>query len=236
MFVKVRDKKLYEEVVSQIQNLIETKQLKPGDILPSEEKLSKNIGVSRATVREGLRILGLMGLVETRRGKGTIVTENVQDFFAKRIEMIVQENGPDSLYVHEIDQILEPGIAKLAAEKADAGDIQKLQDVLQSMEDALQRGESGEAESLQFHQCLVSIVRNPLLMAVFELTKGIHEKGRALMAAVPKRPQQVLKEHSRIFAAIQKGDANLARRYMEEHMRKVGQTYQGAMWLLNKEK
>lgn len=221
MFVKATDRKLYEDVVSQIKTAIETGALKAGEMLPSEEILSRNIGVSRATVREGLRVLSLMGLVETRRGKGTIVTAAGADSFREKFADLRQKSGEHVAHASQVDMLLEPGVAGLAAENATEEDRKKLKQTLDDMETALANGETGEAESLHFHQCLVEAVRNPLLAAIFELTRDVHTRSRTLLAILPQRPRQIFKEHYKIYDTVCRGDSRQAKRYMEEHIRKV---------------
>ena len=221
MFSKAPDQKLYENVVSQIKTAIETGRLKAGEMLPSEEVLSRSIGVSRATVREGLRVLSLLGMVETRRGKGTFVSADGAASFREKFEELRNNSGEHVAHASQVDMLLEPGVAGLAAETATKADLEKMKQVLQRMETALSHGETGEEESLLFHQCLVEAVRNPLLSAIFELTRDVHTRNRTLLSVLPQRPRQILKEHSKIYDAICRGDSRLAIRCMEDHIRKV---------------
>jgi len=75
IFQPVRPRRIYEDIVRQIQGLIAERQLQPGDRLPSERELAELLSVSRASVREALRVLSAMGLVEVRSGDGTFVRQ-----------------------------------------------------------------------------------------------------------------------------------------------------------------
>ncbi len=225
MFVKAREKKLYEEVVKQIKYLISTGQYKDGDMLPSEEDLSKNIGVSRATVREGLRILELLGLVETKRGKGTIVRVNSRESFINKLSSNLSSIGADSYFVHEIDRLFEPGVAKLVAQKGKDEDIQKIKFAIEKMEKSINMGGTGEEESLYFHKCIVDALNNPILNSIFELLREIHERGRRVVLNLPNRAQETLKEHRKIYEAIKDRNGNRAYQYMEQHLSRVSSTY-----------
>ncbi len=233
MFVKAREKKLYEEVVKQIKYLINTKQLKDGDMLPSEDELSKSIGVSRATVREGLRILELLGLVETKRGKGTFVRINNLESFKNKLGHSLDSIGMDSYYVHEIDRLLEPSVARLVAQKGKDEEIQKIKLALEKMEESINKGESGEDESLYFHKVIIDALNNPILNSIFELTREIHERGRKIVLNLPNRAQETLKEHYKIYEAIRDRNANKAYQYMERHLTRVSDTYDKIFILKN---
>ena len=225
MFTKAKDKRLYQEVVNQIRNLINTKQLKDGDKLPSEKKLSKSIGVSRATVREGLRVLELMGLVETKRGKGTFVRINGQESFRNKLSEIAKSIGKDSYYVYEIDLLLEPSVAKVVAERATEKDIKKIKSTLDKMERSIEVGGTGEEESLDFHKCIIDILENPFLDSIFELTKNIHKRDRELVFYLAERAKETLQEHYKIYEAIRDRNGNKAHYYMKKHLEKVGCAY-----------
>jgi GntR family transcriptional repressor for pyruvate dehydrogenase complex len=218
MFKKAKDTKLYEEVVRQIRHLIITSQLKDGDMLPSEEELSKKIGVSRPTVREGLRVLGLMGLVETKRGRGTCVRVNNQEAITRKMNEALSDLQKDILYVLEIDRLYEPSMAKLAAEKATEQDIKKLEHSLGKMEKALRDGETGQEETIDFHKCLVDILDNPVLKSIFEILNSTQKETRTIGLAIQGVPEQILKQHYNIYEAIKNKNPEKAYYYMEDHL------------------
>ncbi len=225
MFAKAEGRKLYEEVVGQIKHLINTQQLKNGELLPSEEELSKQIGVGRSTVREALRVLELMGLVETKRGKGTIVKSTDIDNFNNTILQSVERIGNDSYYVYEVDRILEPSIAKLVATRAGDETLKELEGILNKMKENIARGGTGETESLAFHKAIYSALNNPFLNTIFELTKDIHKKDRETVFSITDRGGQTYEEHRKIFEAIKERDGDKAYRYMDSHLAKVGRTF-----------
>ena len=216
VFTRAKENKLYEEVVRQVIGLIEAGELKDGDLLPAEADMAKSFGVSRATIREGLRILGIMGFVETRRGKGTVVQTARVDRFKEKLNAVAKKNRKDLQYIYEFDKMLEPAIARLAAEKAEEDDIKKLKQALSSLEKALLAGESGGEESLYFHRCIVESVKNPIIKMVFELTKSFQEwRSFDLVTMAPK---ETMKEYYKVYDAIRRGDSHLASRAMEEHL------------------
>src|SRR5271168_1919998 len=135
-FETVRMNKVYEEVAKQIERLI-LKKLQPGDKLPSERELAETLKVSRSSIRDAIRSLELMGLVEPRQGMGTIVreasSESVLNPFAgalKRRRELVSE-------LLDFRRMLEPPLAARAATHASADEISEMEDILQRQEEKL---------------------------------------------------------------------------------------------------
>ena len=204
---------------------METNQLKNGDRLPSEDELSKSVGVGRSTVREALRVLELMGLVETKRGKGTIVKENNIKSFNDKIQTSVNALGIDSYYVYELDRLLEPGLAQLVAQRATDADINELESILGNMKQSVDAGGGGKEESLAFHKAIYDIIKNPFLDIIFDLTKDVHQSDRETILSLTDRGNITYEEHYKIFEAIRSRDGAKAYKYMDRHLSKVGKTY-----------
>ncbi len=116
MYEEVQTGRLYEQIVEQIQRRIMDGDLKPGDQLPSERELGKQFGVSRTSIREAIRVLTLMGLVEVNHGRGTFITEQTPNAIRYTIDTMIniaRKEGSGNLI--ELREILEPEIAALAA-------------------------------------------------------------------------------------------------------------------------
>ena len=131
MIQKITSMKLYEQVVQQIKNMVLNGTYKKGDLLPSEKELIKMTGVSRITVREGLRTLAEMGIIETKKGKGSIVLIDGK-------ELMLQSEGEEGYITFRKNFelatntriVLEPEIARQAALKATEEDIKKMEKYL----------------------------------------------------------------------------------------------------------
>lgn len=130
MIQKITSMKLYEQVVQQIKNMVLNGTYKKGDLLPSEKELIKMTGVSRITVREGLRTLAEMGIIETKKGKGSIVLIDGK-------ELMLQSEGEEGYITFRKNFelatntriVLEPEIARQAALKATEEDIKKWKNI-----------------------------------------------------------------------------------------------------------
>src|SRR6187397_1297767 len=122
-----------EQVVSHVRTLIEGGSLTPGDRLPAERDLALRIGVSRPTVRAGLRALGAMGVVQSRHGSGTYIPDGPPMLGSEPLSFLAALHGFTRTEMYEARRILEVGVAGLAAERATpeqiaamAGDVASL--------------------------------------------------------------------------------------------------------------
>src|ERR1700733_225915 len=144
-FEAVRRNKVYEEVAKQIERLI-LKKLKPGDKLPSERELAEMLQVSRSSIRDAIRGLELVGMVEPRQGAGTIVrelaTDSVNNPFADALERRQKSVGE----LLDFRKMLEPPLAARAAMHATAEEISEREEILHEQEDKQGQGEGTIAE------------------------------------------------------------------------------------------
>src|SRR5271165_1591584 len=144
-FEVIRRNKVYEEVAKQIERLI-LKKLQPGDKLPSERELAETLKVSRSSIRDAIRSLELMGLVEPRQGTGTIVreasSESVLNPFANALKHRRELVGE----LLDFRKMLEPPLAARAATHASAEEISEMEEILHRQEQKQRQGEAAIAE------------------------------------------------------------------------------------------
>src|SRR5271169_5695898 len=166
-FEVVRRNKVYEEVAKQIERLI-LKKLKPGDKLPSERELAEMLRVSRSSIRDAIRSLELMGMVEPRQGAGTIVREISSDSLVnpltnarKRKEEMVGE-------LLDFRKMLEPPLAARAAMRVSPAEMAEMQEILDRQEEKLSRGESTIAEDTEFHYAIALASGNSVVRKVLD--------------------------------------------------------------------
>ena len=134
----IKQRRLYQDVVRQIRNLIDEGTLKPGDRLPSERELAEQLQVSRSSLREAMRTLELQGLVVSRPGAGTFVSNDTNGSVADALTAYLAD-GKDALKdVFEMRHILEPQMAALAAGRATPEDLQRLEQMLTQQADQIE--------------------------------------------------------------------------------------------------
>jgi GntR family transcriptional repressor for pyruvate dehydrogenase complex len=219
-FEVVRRNKVYEEVAKQIERLI-LKKLQPGDKLPSERELAEMLQVSRSSIRDAIRSLELMGLVEPRQGAGTIVrelsAESLVNPFAnalKRRQELVSE-------LLDFRKMLEPPLAARAATHASPDEISEMEEILQRQEVTLSHGEASIAEDAEFHYSIALASGNSVVLKVLDILMDLLRETRERSLQLKGRPQRSLAGHRRILAAIKRHDAEAAKDAMRRHIEDV---------------
>ena len=131
-FTPIRVQKVYEDIIEQFKNMIYSGQLKKGDKLPPERELCQILGVSRASMREALRAMEVMGIVDSRPGEGTYIVDEITSSIFKPLSLIIalEKNQDDFI---ELRKILESACAKKAAEMRTDEDLEKMQSQIKIM-------------------------------------------------------------------------------------------------------
>ncbi|MEI7671382.1 MAG: FadR/GntR family transcriptional regulator [Deltaproteobacteria bacterium] len=224
MLKPVEKKKAYEDIVQQIQTLIEDGKLKRDDQLPSERDLSDTFGVSRTTVREAIRTLESMKLLQSRQGNGTYVVASSEEALIQPLAAALFSEKDDIRDIFYIRKIIEPHVSELAAENASPGEIVELEEILREQEACIGRGESVLETNSLFHQHLARAAKNRvmerLLLALIDLLHQLHDE-YLMQSERDKRAQSSLEGHKRILAAIKNGDGDVALKSMLQHLEDI---------------
>jgi GntR family transcriptional repressor for pyruvate dehydrogenase complex len=219
-FEVIRRNKVYEEVAKQIERLI-LKKLKPGDKLPSERELAELLQVSRSSIRDAIRGLELMGLVEPRQGAGTIVRERSAELLAnpfsgarKRRQELVTE-------LLDFRKMLEPPLAARAATHASAEEVSEMEEILQRQDETQNKGDAAIAEDAEFHYAIALASGNSVVLKVIDTLMDLLRDTREHSLQVEGRAQKSLAGHRKILAAIKRRDAEAAKAAMRRHIEDV---------------
>lgn len=217
-----RPLRLSEEVSGDLQRRIARGDLKPGDRLPTEKALGEVFGVSRAVVREAVARLKADGLVETRQGSGAFVVEAPKTINLR----FWQGAGPelDELRdIFELRAMVEGAVAELAAQRRDKKDIKAMAGHLQAMDQALAEGRDGTEADDNFHIAMAKATHNAYIGRLVEfLGRHFSDSRRLSWHGTRKElahPQEAQREHRALFEAISRGDAEVARRCAQAHLR-----------------
>ncbi len=219
-FEAVRKNKVYEEVARQIERLI-LKKLKPGDKLPSERELAEMLQVSRSSIRDAIRGLELMGLVEPRQGAGTIVREISADSLVNPFANALKHKQVVVGELLDFRKMLEPPLAGRAATHASSEEIAEMEEILQRQEGKMLRGESTIAEDAEFHYGVAMASGNNVVLKVLDILMDLLRETRERSLQVEGRPKKSLAGHRRILAAIKRHDAESAKAAMRRHIEDV---------------
>ncbi len=163
MFSPIKNKKVYEHVIEQIQEMIMDGKLKKGDKLPSERELAELLNVSRTSIREAIRALDVIGLVESRQGEGTFIKEKLEGNFFEPLAVMFMLNSEKRQDILELRTTIEIGAAYLAAKRIKKEDEYELKDLLNKMKEA--EDEQGRAKyDKQLHYKIAQISGNYFMM------------------------------------------------------------------------
>ena len=213
---------LPQSVAREIQTMIQTGVLKPGEKIPSQREFSQKFGVSRASLREALLTLETLGLIKTEPGRGTFVAGPGGGVSGA----MAPWRFSDSYSVFEVFQtrlMLEGQIAALAAGRVAQTQLEQMEEATRQMEDCWARQDllANVEADLAFHGIIVSACSNTMLRALYQnVRQQITETQRQPIPITdPERMRESIAEHRRIIAALRAGDATGARREMETHIR-----------------
>lgn len=207
-----------KKVAKDIQQMIKENGLGPGDKLPNELEMMTLINVGRSTIREAIKILVSMGMLEVRRGRGTFVGSNPgvgKDPLG--VKFIEDENIITHLF--EMRLILEPAVVKIAVERGSDDDIEKIYEAFLSVEDKISHNRNHSTEDIDFHSAIAQATHNPIMKRVIPIVNQGIEQGYDLTKDKPFVSKVVRKQHATIMEAIQARDAQAAASAMEEHIR-----------------
>jgi GntR family transcriptional repressor for pyruvate dehydrogenase complex len=215
-----RNEKLSGQVAEQIQQLILTRQFKPGDRLPTERELGETFQVSRTVIREAIRSLEARGLVSAQTGSGTYVRAIQGEDVANSLGMYITAQGQfftlESLM--EVRRVLEVQMVRLAAIRAGEQDLEKLEITLEHMCASQNDVDAFSKWDLEFHMTIARASGNPLFGIMIEpLTEALFE----LIWTGSETPGAAIDAcefHRKILVALKKKDPDSAEKIMIQHL------------------
>ncbi|MCF8012304.1 MAG: FadR family transcriptional regulator [Clostridiales bacterium] len=221
-FKPIKTKKIYEEIIDQVKNMIKEGDLNPGDKLIAERELAEKLEVGRSAVREAFRVMEAMGIIKIKPGEGTYISEVNADSLVNTIAPADVADTKTSREIMELRKILEVQAAEIAAERCAPEQLKVIGDAVVKMEQDMNEGYLGEEADMKFHYSITEATCNSLLI---KLMNSISDTMTRVLAAArhelyqdPNKPSQLLEEHRAIYAAIKDKDPAAARRAMLEHL------------------
>ncbi|MEO7115979.1 MAG: FadR/GntR family transcriptional regulator [Caldimonas sp.] len=215
--------RLSDRLAARLGGQIDTGALRPGDRLPTEQRLAEAHGVSRTVVREAVHQLRSRGLVRSRQGSGVFVTAAPTEE-ALTLDLALIGSVDDVLRVREVRRALEAESAALAAERATRAQVAGLRKALRAIDRSTTEQRDGVVEDLAFHRLLAEAAGNPHFARLLEfLGQYTHEAMRVTRRNDATRTEfveAVRAEHAAIVDAIAAGDPSSARRCALQHMRR----------------
>jgi DNA-binding FadR family transcriptional regulator len=213
-----------ETTIDKIKQMLVDGELRPGDKLPVEKDLAALLGVSRNTLREAVRALTSLKVLQTRQGDGTYVTSLTPALLLDGMGFVADLHRQDGeLHFLHVRRLLEPEATALAVGRLSDGDLGKLGDLLEEAQ-ALVRSTTDYHEQLMandraFHNLITSRCGNPVLAALVENTSGHTVRARLWRGRTdPSADERTVAEHRLIYQAIVDGDGERARLRAAAHI------------------
>lgn len=214
----IRKTRLAEEIADRIRVLIMDGTLPPGRPLPSERTLAGRFAVSRGSIRDALRMLETIGLLETRHGQGTFPKELTVDRLVTPLASVLTYRSDLQDELHDVRRMFEPAVASAAAARATDADIADLHRVLDAQRRKLKAGRSAIVEDTAFHASLARATRNRVVVRIMETLNNLLAESRAHSLKQRGRPEQSLQGHEAVVAAVGRRDPDAAARAMRQHI------------------
>jgi GntR family transcriptional repressor for pyruvate dehydrogenase complex len=214
------------QVVNHVRSLIENGTLQPGDKLPPERELARDLKISRASLRTGIGYLAAMGVMKIRHGVGTFVADGPPDLGKASLSFMGPLHGFQSWQMFEARILLESGLAALAAERGKDEHHAALAEEVAEMFAAIENPTEYLIHDVMFHRIIAQASGNPILAAIMEtVTSSMYDKRRKTVErAIDLRESAEM--HREIYRSIRSRKTADARRLMEQHLR-MAQIAQG---------
>lgn len=228
-----RVRKAYEQVADQLRELIMTRELSPGERLPNEALLAREFGVSRATIREALRVLAAQNLIRTAKGAGggSYVTlpsvDHISAFLSSNINLLTGNRDLTLGELIEARMLLEIPAARLAAERRRDEDLERLRACIPP--DAVRVDTREEfIHNSGFHTTIIECCGNTLLYIAAQPVFSTLQTHLARSALGKRFHRDIHRHHERILAAVAAGDADTAGSEMQGHLEYLVPFYEKA--------
>lgn len=189
-----------------------------GEQLPPERLLCQQLGIGRASLREALKALEIMGMIETRLGEGTFVCRRSEFFSRPLLWAITGADVSETQELVEARTLIEVELAGLAAERSTEGDREAIADALDHMEAALRNPKRFLDADIEFHLAVAEAGHNRLLLNSILLIRNLMREWVSHALLSDGVALEALEQHRRVFAAITAGHREPARQAMQEHL------------------
>ncbi len=221
MFTPVKNTKVYEQVIEQIKGMIVSGKLIKGDRLPPERELVEQLQASRTSIREAIRALQIIGLVECRQGGGNFIKESFENslFEPLSIMFVLQNSKPREIL--ELRKIVEVETAALAAEKIKEQELKEIYEIIEKMRESDHEEIDAKLDK-ELHYKIAHASRNFLvvniLSAISSLVDSFIKDARELILIQKENKEVLLEHHESLYKALLVHDSNKAAKVMRKHL------------------
>jgi GntR family transcriptional repressor for pyruvate dehydrogenase complex len=189
-----------------------------GERIPAERELCQKLGVGRASLREALKALEIMGMIETRLGDGTYVCNKSEFFSRPLLWAITSSSATDVHELVEARKLIEVELSGLAAERATGEDLKQIGIHLDRMERAINNAEDFLQADIEFHLAVGQAGHNVILMNALLLIRNLLQQWVSSSLKIEGAARSAFEQHKVVFVAIAKKNGAAARVAMQEHL------------------
>ncbi|MDP4146131.1 MAG: FadR/GntR family transcriptional regulator [Bacillota bacterium] len=217
MLSPIKNTKIYEKVMEQIKDIVKKGELKSGDKLPSERDLSEQLKVSRTSVREAIRALEMLGLIEARHGEGNFINDNFEDNLLEPLSIVFMLLGSKAEEILELRKIMEPQIAALAAKNITEEQLIELREIaneLNNTEDV----ETSASLDKKFHYEITKASGNQLISTIMFSVSSLIENYIENSNAHTSNKAIVKIQHEGICRALETHNSEEAAQAVKRHL------------------
>lgn len=208
------------DLLARIRGFIEVEGLMPGMRLPAERNLAVRLQVSRPAIRETLKALSMLGVVETKRSDGTYIKSLEALPLAVAARPI--EVNYDLVELLEVRRMIEPRAAALAAARASDRQLAEIEKLLRIQEASLDDIHMLVEHDYLFHEAILRAAGNRVLFGLVRALAGPLRESRSITARTTPDVPSIIRQHRTIFNAIRTGQSELAEQAMIEHLQRTG--------------
>ncbi|MCI8668550.1 MAG: FadR family transcriptional regulator [Lachnospiraceae bacterium] len=213
-----KEKRLSDDVADSILSMITIEKIfKAGDKLPNENKLSEELGVSRTTLREAIRILVARNVLEIQRGRGTFVKENFEENTLDELSALsaVKMNADD---LYEMRLIFEPEAAYYATMRASESELQRIISIGENIEQLILDGKDRTLEEQAFHRSIAKATHNDFMNRLMPVIQEAIDKGVTLSKKKKAASEDTIVDHRILMDFMKNRNAEGARNAMRIHI------------------
>lgn len=211
----------YRQAQIAIKRYIEEHNLQPGDVLPSEGQLAKDLGISRLSLRESMKSLEALGIVEAQQGNGIYVKAFSFNSIFENLPYSFVADGKELRDLLQVRTALEEGLVGIVASLATPEQVTRLEQLVDTMLTKSRCGQTFEDEDRDFHLTLYEPLHNPFLNRLVDLFWEVFRRLHGNQGVTHWNLEQTALDHQRIVEALRTGNTTALTTAMHEHFQQI---------------
>ena len=217
MLNPVKNIKVYEVIMEEIKDIVKKGELKSGEKLPSERELADKLEVSRTSVREALKALTMLGLIESKHGEGNFIKSNFENSLLEPLSIVFLLIGSKNEDIIELRRIIEPEAAGLAAKNITESELRDLKEIMKELNNSLDAEICAQLDK-KFHYKIAQASGNHLISTIMFSISSLIEKYIDSSRIHNINKKVVKLQHEEIYKALESRDSKKAYEYVKKHL------------------